>query len=76
MVLLFVLSLISCEDKQVEPVVYKDTIVPYFVLNYRPEPRVSSSSSDDNMEYEIEELEDEIEELEDEIKRLKRKIEE
>lgn len=69
MVLLFVLSLISCEDKQVEPVVYKDTIVPYFVLNYRPEPRVSSSSSDDNMEYEIGELEDEI-------KRLKRKIEE
>lgn len=69
MVLLFVLSLISCEDKQVEPVVYKDTIVPYFVLNYRPEPRVSSSSSDDNMEYKIGELEDEI-------KRLKRKIEE
>lgn len=69
MVLLFVLSLISCEDKQVEPVVYKDTIVPYFVLNYRPEPRVSSSSSDDNMKYEIGELEDEI-------KRLKRKIEE
>ena len=69
MVLLFVLSLISCEDKQVEPVVYKDTIVPYFVLNYRPEPRVSSSSSDYDMEYKIEELEDEIE-------RLKRKIEE
>lgn len=69
MVLLFVLSLISCEDKQVEPVVYKDTIVPYFVLNYRPEPRVSSSSSDDDMEYKIGELEDEIE-------RLKRKIEE
>ena len=69
MVLLFVLSLISCEDKKVEPVVYKDTIVPYFVLNYCPEPRVSSSSSDDNMEYEIGKLEDEI-------KRLKRKIEE
>lgn len=69
MVLLFVLSLISCEDKQVEPVVYKDTIVPYFVLNCRPEPRVSSSSSDDDMEYEIGKLKDEIE-------RLKRKIEE
>ncbi len=67
--LLFVLSLISCEDKKIEPVVYKDTIVPYFVLNYRPEPRVSSSSSDDNMKYKIGELEDEI-------KRLKRKIEE
>ena len=65
--LLFVLSLISCEDKKIEPVVY--TIVPYFVLNYRPEPRVSSSSSDDNMKYKIGELEDEI-------KRLKRKIEE
>lgn len=67
--LLFVLSLVSCKDKKIEPVVYKDTIVPYFVLNYRPEPRVSSSSSDDNMEYRIEELEDEI-------KRLKCKIEE
>lgn len=69
MILLFVLSLISCEDKKIEPVVYKDTIVPYFVLNYRPEPRVSNSSSNDNMEYKIGELEDEI-------KRLKRKIEE
>lgn len=69
MVLLFVLSLISCKDKQVEPVVYEDTIVPYFVLNYRPKPRVSSSSSDDNLKYKIGELEDEI-------KRLKRKIEE
>lgn len=67
--LLFVLSLVSCEDKKIEPVVYKDTIVPYFVLNYRPEPRVSNSSSDDNMKYKIGELEDEI-------KRLKRKIEE
>ena len=67
--LLFVLSLISCEDKQIEPVVYKDTIVPYFVLNYRPEPRVSNSSSNDNMKYKIGELEDEI-------KRLKHKIEE
>lgn len=67
--LLFVLSIISCEDKKIEPIVYKDTIVPYFVLNYRPEPRVSNSSSDDNMKYKIGELEDEIE-------RLKRKIEE
>lgn len=71
MILLFVLSLISCEDKKkkIEPVVYKDTIVPYFVLNYRPEPRVSSSSSDDDIEYEIRKLKDEIE-------RLERKIEE
>ena len=69
MILLFVLSLISCEDKKIEPVVYKDTIVPYFVLNYRPEPRVSNSSLNDNMEYKIGELEDEI-------KRLKHKIEE
>lgn len=69
MILLFVLSLISCEDTKIEPVVYKDTIVPYFVLNCRPEPRISNSSSDDNIKYKIGELEDEIE-------RLKRKIEE